>query len=86
VELAAADDPPPDRLVYGQQVRQGIEAALAGLSARERCAFEMRHHDGMSIEEISGQLGISASAAKHSIFRAVQKLRRALEPLMSSAS
>ena len=36
---------------------------------------------GPSIEEIGGVLNLKASAAKHSIFRAVQKLRRSLEPL-----
>ncbi len=83
-EAASAESLPADRAVYGGEVRRGIEAAMKDLSPRERYAFELRHHEGMSIEEISGVLGISASAAKHSIFRAVQKLRRALEPLMST--
>jgi RNA polymerase sigma-70 factor (ECF subfamily) len=44
----------------------------------------LRHFEGQSIEEIGSALGLSGSAAKHSIFRAVQKLRRALEPLVNS--
>ena len=40
---------------------------------------------GQSIEEIGSSLGLSGNATKHSIFRAVQKLRRALEPLVNSA-
>jgi DNA-directed RNA polymerase specialized sigma24 family protein len=39
----------------------------------------------MGIEEVSGVLGCQPGAAKHSIFRAVQKLRRALEPLVDTA-
>jgi len=30
-------------------------------------------------------LGVQPGAAKHSVFRAVQKLRRALEPAMSAS-
>jgi RNA polymerase sigma-70 factor (ECF subfamily) len=41
----------------------------------------MRHFEGLSIEEIGRALDLRASAAKHSIFRAVKKLRVALEPL-----
>ena len=83
-EMPVSAGPAADRLVYGEQVRRGIRDAIGDLSPRERCAFELRHCEGLSIAEISGVLGISASAAKHSIFRAVQKLRRALEPLVSS--
>ncbi len=54
---------------------------MDGLSGQERSAFVMRHYEGLSIEEIGGVLNLKASAAKHSIFRAVQKLRRSLEPL-----
>ena len=40
--------------------------------------------EGRSIEEIGSLLGLQISATKHSIFRAVQKMRRALTPLMDS--
>jgi len=35
----------------------------------------------MSIHEIGRALSLNTNAAKHSIFRAVRKLRRALAPL-----
>ena len=35
----------------------------------------------IAIEEIGRVLDLKTSAAKHSIFRAVHKLRRALEPV-----
>ena len=41
----------------------------------------MRHFEGLSIEEIGRVLDLKTSAAKHSVFRAVQKLRHLLEPL-----
>jgi RNA polymerase sigma-70 factor (ECF subfamily) len=51
------------------------------LSDQERSAFVMRHFEGLSIDEIGRALDLKTSAAKHSIFRAVQKLRRALDPV-----
>ena len=87
VESANVPDnaPAADRVAYSAQVRDSIAAALDQLSAQERTAFVLRHFDGMGIEEIGGCLGTSANATKHSIFRAVQKVRRALEPLVSAA-
>ena len=43
-------------------------------------AFTMRHMEGKTIEEIGRTLNIRTSAAKNSVFRAVQKLRQQLEP------
>ena len=37
----------------------------------------MRHYDGHSIEEIGAALGMKTNATKHSIFRAVKKMRAA---------
>jgi len=75
---AAAD---PMRELSSRRIDERVRAAMAGLSGQERSAFVMRHYEGLSIEEIGGVLNLKASAAKHSIFRAVQKLRRSLEPL-----
>ena len=75
---AAAD---PMRELASRRIDERVRAAMAGLSGQERSAFVLRHYEGLSIEEIGGVLNLKASAAKHSIFRAVQKLRRSLEPL-----
>jgi len=74
----AADDPSPERLVAGREVRGRLRAALARMSALERSAFTLRHVEGMSIAEISRALDLDTSAAKQSVFRAVRKLRQAL--------
>ena len=42
----------------------------------------LRHYEGMSIEEIGSMLGLKGSATKNSIYQAVQKLRKELEPLV----
>ncbi|HLK20282.1 MAG TPA: sigma-70 family RNA polymerase sigma factor [Bryobacteraceae bacterium] len=81
----AMDTPGPERQAYGSQVRDRVNEALNELSAQERTAFVLRHFEGLSIEEIGASLGTGANATKHSIFRAVQKLRRNLEPLVGQA-
>jgi RNA polymerase sigma-70 factor, ECF subfamily len=76
-----SEDPSPERLAFGAEVRRRMEVVLARLSPAERSAFVLRHFEGFSIEEIGRTLDLDKSATKHSIFRAVQKVRRALAPL-----
>jgi len=81
---ARSDEPLPDRLVLSGEVRRRLAAAMEELSGAERAAFVLRHFEGMCLEEIGRVLGCQTGAAKHSVYRAVQKLRRALDPLVSS--
>jgi RNA polymerase sigma-70 factor (ECF subfamily) len=79
--LQVADAAPtPERLTQSAELRRDMEVALGILTPAERTAFVMRHCDGCGIEEIAAALKSNASAAKNTVFRAVQKLRRALEP------
>jgi RNA polymerase sigma-70 factor (ECF subfamily) len=77
-------DPSPERLMLSSEVQEKVTRAMEGLTAMERAAFVLRHFEGQSIEEISRALGLKANAAKHSIFRAVRKMRLALEPFVES--
>jgi len=81
---AASDAPTPERLAFSGELQKLLAPALNLLSPTERTAFVLRHYEGMCIEEIGQALGVQAGAAKHSVFRAVQKLRRALEPAVMS--
>jgi RNA polymerase sigma-70 factor (ECF subfamily) len=85
LESMPATTPGPDRVVFSGQVQGRVEAALDELTEQERTAFVLRHFEGMSIEEIGNVLGTGTNATKHSVFRAVQKLRRSLEPLVGAA-
>jgi len=76
--------PTPERLAQSLELRKQMELALAALSEAERAAFVMRHWEGCGIEEIAGVLKSSSSAAKNTVFRAVQKLRHALEPFVEA--
>ena len=73
--------PGPDRLAESAEIDRLVNEALDDLTAIERAAFTLRHHQGRSIDEICRTLKLGKSAAKHAVFRAVRKLRAALAPL-----
>ncbi|HZD95322.1 MAG TPA: sigma-70 family RNA polymerase sigma factor [Candidatus Sulfotelmatobacter sp.] len=79
VQLPAAG-PGPERLLLSTEMKRKIAGAMGLLTPAECVAFTMRHMEGRSIEEISQTLNLKVSAAKNSVFRAVQKLRQQLEP------
>jgi len=74
--------PSPERLAGSAQLADRMKAALAELSPAERTAIVMRHWDGCGIEEIAAVLKSNSNATKNTVFRAVQKLRRALTPFL----
>jgi RNA polymerase sigma-70 factor (ECF subfamily) len=71
----------PERTARSAEIRRDIEAELARMSTLERTAFVLRHHEGQSLEDISATLSLSVGPCKQAIFRAVRKLRAALDPL-----
>jgi len=85
IESIPAADPLPDMEAFGSEVRQKVGLALGELTAAERAAFVLRHFEGMPIVEISKTMGLRDNATKNTIFRAVQKLRRILEPILNEA-
>ena len=66
-------------------MNQRIHQALDELTELERSAFVMRHFENFPLAEISQCLGLSTNATKQAVFRAVKKVRKALEPVMSRA-
>ena len=86
VATLPATSPSPERLAMSAQVSALLSPALGELTEMERAAFILRHYEGMGIEEISVALGVQPGAAKHSVFRAVRKLRRVLEPAMTMST
>ena len=82
VTLVQDAKPTPERLAHNIELRKQMEIALAALSHSERTAFVMRHWEGCAIEEIAEVLKSSSGAAKNTVFRAVQKLRLALQPFV----
>jgi len=78
--------PSPERLAQSGQLAAKMRLALRELTPAERTAFVMRHWGGSGIEEIAAALNSSASAAKNTVFRSVQKLRKSLEPFVEQRS
>jgi RNA polymerase sigma-70 factor, ECF subfamily len=83
-ERGSESQPAPDRLAASAQIQERVQEALTGLTSLERAAFTLRHVEGMSIDEVGVKLGLKTSATKHSIFRAVRKMRAALGPYVGA--
>ena len=79
-ETAVSASPDPERLAARADWRRHVSAAMSTMSPLERVTFTLRHFEGCSIREIAQTVGIGNNAAKQHIFRAVRKLRLALEP------
>lgn len=75
----------PDRLLLSVEIRERLTEGLAQLTASERLAFTLRHMEGLPIRDVATAMGLKTEAAKNSIFRAVRKMRVALEPLVDAS-
>jgi RNA polymerase sigma-70 factor (ECF subfamily) len=85
-QAGAAGQPAPDRLAASAQIQDHVQAAMTSLTSLERAAFTLRHVEGMSIKEVGVALGLKTNATKHGIFRAVRKMRLALEPFVEQTA
>ena len=81
-ERVASERPDPERMAYNSEMQATIQAGLQSLTSVERTAFVLRHVEGRSVEEIAAALNVRAGAARHSVFRAVEKMRKFLAPAM----
>ena len=70
----------PERLAGSAELAAKMKEALDALTPAERTAIVMRHWEGCAIEEIAAVLKSNTNATKNTVFRAVAKLRKALEP------
>jgi RNA polymerase sigma-70 factor (ECF subfamily) len=85
LEARADGAPRPDDQAFGIELHRKVEEALDWLSPTERAAFVLRHFEDCSIKDIGDALGLRTSATKHSIFRAVRKVRAVLDPVLRPA-
>jgi RNA polymerase sigma-70 factor (ECF subfamily) len=74
-----SDGTSPSRQVARDEERQRVRAALAELEPRDREVLVMRHLEQMETDEIAAALGISAGAVRNRQYRALLRLRAALE-------
>jgi RNA polymerase sigma-70 factor (ECF subfamily) len=78
-DTVASSFPDPERLAVSADCHRQVSEAMNTMSPLERVTFALRHFEGRSINEIAQTLGIGNSSAKQHIFRAVRKVRLALE-------
>ena len=78
-----SSSPSQEQRVFGRQLEDTLTRAMSKLSEIERAAFVLRHFEQRTTSEISEALGLTRTASKHAVFRAVKKLRKNLEPFQS---
>lgn len=83
-EVASSASPDPERLIASADCMRIVSATMDRMSPLERVTFALRHFDGRSIAEIAQTVGIGHNAVKQHIFRAVRKLRLALDAQWSA--
>lgn len=68
----------PDREAMARELSQRIDAALASLPTKQRTAFILKNHQGLSIREIAQIMKAAEGTVKTHLHRAVTALRRSL--------
>jgi RNA polymerase sigma-70 factor, ECF subfamily len=81
----AGHDADPEQSLLSREISSAQELAMQRLTQTEKTAFVLRHLEDRPMSEIAEVLGVAPNAAKQAVFRAVQKMRRELEPLWRSA-
>ncbi|RMD82384.1 MAG: sigma-70 family RNA polymerase sigma factor [Candidatus Dadabacteria bacterium] len=69
----------PESTLAGRRTAERIAAALASLTPRQREVFLLRHFEQWRTDEVADALGLDPGSVKRHLYRAVRKLRRALE-------
>ena len=74
--MAAGSSPLEEMMA--EEARGALLRALAALPDRYRVPLALRYHAELTYAEIAGQLGLTREAVAVNLFRAKQRLRRAL--------
>lgn len=77
-DLAADAPSPEERLLWAEQVARLLDA-VAGLSAGDREVISLRYGSGLDTAAVAEILGIRESAARTRLWRALTRLRTALD-------
>jgi RNA polymerase sigma-70 factor (ECF subfamily) len=65
--------------LHNRILAKRVMQALSELTPPQRLIFLLKHHEGMTYEEIAKAVGCSTGTAKKSVSRAVRKLREHLD-------
>ena len=86
LDMTAEQSPDAEAQLFAKQIQRRLDAALEGLSPRQRAVFTLRHYEGLSLEEIAGALDLDLGTAKVHLFRAIGKLREELKDIYTARS
>jgi RNA polymerase sigma-70 factor (ECF subfamily) len=75
---ARAPDPSPLAEIMAEEERAAVASAVAALPDRYRVPLALRYHAELSYDDIAERLGQTRQEVATSLFRAKQRLRRAL--------
>lgn len=75
----AASTSNSETTLHNRILAEKVMQALSELTPPQRLIFLLKHHEGMTYEEIAKAVGCSTGTAKKSVFRAVTKLREHLD-------
>ena len=76
---ARASEPSPLAEIMAEEERTALAAAVAALPDRYRVPLALRYYAEMTYDDIAERLGQTRQEVATSLFRAKQRLRRALE-------
>ncbi|MEW5981457.1 MAG: RNA polymerase sigma factor [Acidobacteriota bacterium] len=79
LEGAVATGPSPEERVLGRETQRAVLMAIDGLPARQREVLLLCHAEGRSPREVASLTGLNESTVRVHLFRALRKLRAALE-------
>ena len=74
----------PNRRLARDELKAGIDAAIAQLPDDLRSAVTLREFDGLSYEQIAEVMECPVGTVRSRIFRAREAIDKAIEPLLSS--
>ena len=81
-ERFAANDPSPEEVYAGHELRELLKENLDELSPLLRSAFLLREGQGLSTSEAARALGVSENSLKARLWRARQELAERLKPAL----
>ncbi|HUX06149.1 MAG TPA: sigma-70 family RNA polymerase sigma factor [Acidobacteriota bacterium] len=76
----------PERNLASEQISTLVSRTMDELPESQRTAFAMKHIAQLSIREIAAATKSSEATVKTNIYRAVQKMRKVLLPLVKKGS
>jgi len=79
LERAVDPSPAPEERAVGAEIARKIADQIGGLPDMQREVFALRYYEDRPLAEIAALFGVNVGTVKTHLFRATQRIRRALE-------